>query len=113
MTIIVQCGVSYDSDLEQVEEVALDVAIGVRNDVEAAIDDFDPVVRFTTFGESNIDFVVVIQAEDRLGTFIVKHELIKRLRARFDREGIEINYPVRKLLVPKSEETDGSPQIPS
>ena len=109
MTVIVQCGVSYDSDLEQVEAVALEVAAGVRDDIEAAIEDFDPAVRFTTFGESNIDFVVVMQAEDRQGTFVVKHELIKRLRNRFDREGIEINYPVRKLLVPNPEDVLGSP----
>ena len=100
MSVIVECGVSYDSDLERVEEVALDVAGGVRDDIEVAIDEFDPVARFTAFGDSNIDFVVVMRAEDRLGTFVVKHELIKRLRARFGREGIEINYPVRKLLLP-------------
>ena len=51
--------------------------------------------------------------KDRLGTFIVKHELIKRLHTRFDREGIEINYPVRKLLVPRSDEIVGSSRIPS
>ena len=103
MSVIVECGVSYDSDLEKVEEVALEVASGVREDVDVAIDEFDPVVRFTAFGESNIDFIVLMQAEDRLGTFIVKHELIKRLRTRFDCEGIEINYPVRKLLAPQSQ----------
>ncbi len=103
MSVIVQCGVSYDSNLERVEQVALEVASGVREDIESAIEDFDPIVRFTTFGESNVEFVVVMQAEDRQGTFVVKHELIKRLRARFDRDGIEINYPVRKLLVPQSD----------
>lgn len=103
MTVIVECGVSYDSDLEQVERVALEVAAGVREEVDVAVDEFDPVVWFTTFGESNIDFLVIMQAEDRLGTFIVKHELIKRLRTRFDGEGIEINYPVRKLIGPEGE----------
>ena len=103
VTVIVQCGVSYDSDLEQVEKVALEVATSVRADVDAAIDDFDPAVWFTAFGESNIDFLVMMRAEDRPGTFVVRHELIKRLRARLAREGIEINYPVRKLLVPQSE----------
>ena len=106
VTVIVQCGVSYDSDLERVEQVALEVAAEVRDDVDAAIDDFEPATWFIAFGESNIDFMVLMQAEDRPGTFIVRHELIKRLRARLDREGIEINYPVRKLLVPQSEGSD-------
>ena len=98
VTIIVPCGVSYESNLEEVERVSLEVANGVRKEVEEAIDDFDPVVRFSDFGESNIDFNVIMQASDRLGSFVVKHELIKRLHLRFRQEGIEINYPVRRLV---------------
>ena len=98
MSVIVECGVSYESDLAEVERVALEVANGVKEDLDEAVDDFDPVVRFTTFGESNIDFVAVLRAEDRTASFAVKHELIKRLHDRFNADGIEINYPVRKLI---------------
>ena len=104
VTILVPCGVSYESDLEEVERVSLEVANGVRDDLEEADDDFDPVVRFSDFGESNIDFNVIMRANDRTGSFVVKHELIKRLHSRFGREGIEINYPVRKLVGQRSEE---------
>lgn len=107
VTILVPCGVSYQSDLEEVERVSLEVAKGVRDDLEEAVDDFDPLVRFSDFGESNIDFNVIMQANDRLGSFVVKHELIKRLHSRFGQEGIEINYPVRKLVGPPSEGMDG------
>ena len=107
VTILVPCGVSYESDLEKVERVSLEVANGVRDNLEEAIDDFDPVVRFSDFGESNIDFNVIMQARDRLGSFVVKHELIKRLHSRFREEGIEINYPVRRLVGPPSEGMDG------
>ena len=107
VTILVPCGVSYESDLEEVERVSLEVANGVRDDLEEAVDDFDPLVRFSDFGESNIDFNVIMQANNRLGSFVVKHELIKRLHSRFRREGIEINYPVRKLVSPSSEGMDG------
>lgn len=103
VTVMVPCGVSYESDLERVESVSLEVANGVRDDIEEAVDDFDPVVRFSDFGESNIDFNVIMQADDRLGSFVVKHELIKRLHSRFKEEGIEINYPVRKLVGQPSE----------
>ena len=107
VTILVPCGVSYESDLEKVERVSLEVANGVRDDLEEAVDDFDPVVRFSDFGESNIDFNVIMQANDRLGSFVVKHELIKRLHSRFRQEEIEINYPVRKLVSPPAEGVDG------
>ena len=107
MTLIVPCGVSYESDLEKVERVSLEVANGVRDDLEEAVDDFDPLVRFSDFGESNIEFNVIVQAIDRPGSFVVKHELIKRLRSRFREEGIVINYPVRKLVGSSSEGVDG------
>ena len=100
MTVFVACGVSYESDLKRVEEVVLEVAKGVREDVEEAVDDYEPLIYFTDFGDSNIDFVVLLQAEDRGGSFVVRHELIKRLHDRFNREGIEINYPVRRLVMP-------------
>ena len=106
MTVLVACGVSYESDLVRVEEVSLEVAAQVRDDLEEAVDEFDPVVRFTAFGDSNIDFVVVMQAQDRAASFAVRHETIKRLHTRFNEEGIEINYPVRRLVFP---ETDGVP----
>lgn len=98
MTVLVECGVSYGSDLERVESVSLEVANQVREEVDEAADDFEPVVRFNNFGESNIDFVIVMRAEDRVGSFVVRHEMMKRVHARFESEGIEINYPVRKLV---------------
>ena len=107
MTVLVQCGVSYDCDLEQVESVALEVANEVREEIDEAVVDFDPVVRFNNFGESNIDFVVVVRAEDRLGSFVVRHEMTKRLHSKFRREGIEINYPVRKLVASSPIPIDG------
>ncbi len=104
MTVLVACGVSYESDLVRVEEVALEVAAQVRDDLEEAVDEFDPIIRFTAFGDSNIDFVVVMQAADRAASFAVRHETIKRLHTRFNQEGIEINYPVRRLVFPEAEQ---------
>ena len=100
MTVMVSCGVSYDSDLRHVERVALEVAAGAREDLEEAQDEYEPLIYFTAFGDSNIDFLLLLQAGDRAASFVVRHELIKRLHERFNQEGIEINYPVRKLVTP-------------
>ena len=110
VTIMVPCGVSYQSDLDEVERVSLAVANDVRDALEEAVDDFEPLVRFSDFGESNIDFNVIMQASDRSGSFVVKNELIKGLHSRFREEGIEINYPVRKLtgLPSLSDRLDGA-----
>ena len=58
----------------------------------------------TAFGDSNIDFVVLMQAVDRAASFAVRHETIKRVHTRFNKEGIEINYPVRRLVFPEQEQ---------
>jgi len=96
--VVVNCGVSYSSDLAQVEEIALAVTREVIEELDETVKTFEPWFRYEEFGDSNINFWVWLQANDRLGSFRVKSELIKRLHARFTQEGIEINYPVRKLV---------------
>lgn len=96
--VIVNCGVSYSSDLTKVQTVAMDVAREVIEDLDEAKKDFKPWFGFEQFGDSNIDFWVWIQAQDRVASFRLKSELIRRLHARFEQEGITINYPVRRLV---------------
>ena len=93
----VESGVSYDSDLKQVEQVSLEVAREVIEEAEEANKDFEPIFRYSEFADSNINFRIIFRGVDRAGMFAIKHEIIKRLHARFIEEGIEINYPVRKL----------------
>ena len=105
LAVIVNAGVSYSSDLTHVESVALEVAREVIQDLDEAVKTFEPWFGYDEFGESNINFWVWLQATDRIGSFRVKSELIKRLHARFNQEGIEINYPVRKLIYSSFEGT--------
>ncbi len=99
MNIVVTCGVSYDSDLAEVERVGLEVAREVL-ELPEAVKEVDPWFGYDSFGDSNIGFWVFFQAKDRIGSFVLTNEFIKRLHARFRQEGIEINYPVRKLVYP-------------
>ncbi|MDD5037760.1 MAG: mechanosensitive ion channel family protein [Dehalococcoidales bacterium] len=92
---IVYAGVSYSSDLQHVEQVALAAAQEVINKFEEADKSFEPWFDYDEFGESNIIFWLWLQAKDRIASFKVKSELIKCLHARFAKEGITINYPVR------------------
>ena len=98
MNVIVNCGVSYDSNLKEVEEIVTKIANDLVKSSPYAIEEVDPFIGFSNFGDSNIDFFVFLQAKDRTESFILKSELIKRIHERFDQEGIEINYPVRKLI---------------
>ena len=104
VTGMVTCGVSYDSDLREVERICLEVAAEVLEESEDAIKDFEPRARFFEFADSNINFRIIFQGVDRVATFAMQHEIIMRLHARFNDEGIEINYPVRKLTTSPSDE---------
>ena len=102
MNVIVTGGVAYESNLVDVEKYALEEARTVIDESEKAIKGTEPSFGFSNFGDSNVDFYVFLQAIDRAGTFGLRSELIKRIHDRFNREGIEINYPVRKLILPEA-----------
>jgi small-conductance mechanosensitive channel len=98
INIMVTSGVAYDSDLQKVEDASLEVGRKLIDDSADAIKTTDAFFGFDSFGDSNIGFWVFLQARDRWGSFVLTNELIKRLQVRFQEEGIEINYPVRKLI---------------
>ena len=119
LAVIVNAGVSYSSDLTQVRSVALDVAHEVIDELDEAVKTFEPWFGYEEFGESNINFWIWMQAKDRVSSFHLKSEIIRRLHARFRKEGITINYPVRhltydrpddmpNLLRPSNPDTDNS-----
>jgi small-conductance mechanosensitive channel len=100
MGVLVMVGVSYSSDLAQVERVSLEVANEVIRSVPDADEKAGAYFGYDNFGDSNIDLWLWVQANDRIGSFVVKSELIKQLHQRFSQEGIEINYPMRHLIYP-------------
>ena len=109
MNVLVYCGVSYDSDLNVVENVVREASQTLVNESEYAVDG-DPWFGFDEFGDSNISFWVFVQAKDRLGSFYLTSDLVKVIHSRLTAEGIEINYPVRKLMF--STENGTGPEVP-
>ncbi len=97
--VVVQVGVSYDEDLPTVERVTIEVARSVQREVAGAVRDFEPVTRYHTFGDSSINFSVVMRGTEFASGFLMKHEFIKRLHARYRAEGITIPYPQRTVYV--------------
>lgn len=95
MSVVVPCGVSYGSDLAQVERVVVEEAREVQRTVEGAIATHEPFVRFHTFGDSSIDFSVILRVNVIGARFLAQSVLIQRLHRRFAAEGIEIPFPQR------------------
>jgi len=101
VSIYVEVGVHYESDLGQVERVVLEVGRELMHSFDGAVPDFEPLVRFHTFGDSSINMTVVLRAREFRETYRVKSEFVKRLHARFREEGITIPFPIRTLDLPE------------
>ncbi|MGH7151472.1 MAG: mechanosensitive ion channel family protein, partial [Planctomycetota bacterium] len=95
VAVPVPMGVAYGSDLEKVERVALEVAREVQEEVEGAVRGFEPGFGFNAFADSSILFAVVLRVRTFPGRGKVVHEFMKRVHARFEKEGIEIPFPQR------------------
>ena len=97
MAVLVEVGVAYGSDLERVEQVTIEVGREVMREVEGGVSEFEPFIRYHTFGDSSIGFTVILRTKEFTGQYLVKHEFIKRLHKRYRAEGIEIPFPIRTL----------------
>jgi small-conductance mechanosensitive channel len=97
--VTLEVGVSYDSDLNHVEAVALEVASQVLDEVDGGVPGEDPIVRYHTFGDSSVNFDVRMMVREFESQGPVRHEFIKRLHARFGEEGIEIPFPIRTVMM--------------
>jgi len=96
MSLVIPCGVAYESDLAKVEKVTVDVAKKIQKNTEGAIPDFEPFIRYNEFGDSNINFSVILRMETYVNKYLIKHEFIKALKKRYDKEKIDISWPVQK-----------------
>lgn len=116
-SVLVQIGVAYGSDLSKVERVTCEVAKTVLQGVQGGDSEFEPFIRYHTFGDSSINFTVILRVKEFTDRYLVTHEFIKMVKARFDAEGIEIPFPQRVLHgyiagAPPRADPTGAPGIP-
>ena len=111
VNVYLTCGVAYESDLQQVETISKQVLDAVLHTHPGAVPEYGAYVGYESFGDSNIDLWLFIQAQDRLSSFEVQSEIIKQLHTRFNADGIVINYPVRTLRF--ADDTPPPPQMPA
>lgn len=110
IVLVVPIGVSYDSDLEHVEKVTVEVARKLQTKIDGYAPKYDsegvdrnplaPVVRFQAFNDSSIDFNAVLHVQTFTNQYLLKHEFIKAITKRYREEGINIPFPIRTLDLP-------------
>lgn len=103
MTIPVEVGVAYDSDLVNVERITLEVARETVRIVTGGVSESEPTLRFNRFAESSITFSVALHVRTFVDQYLLRHEFIKRLHERFRKEGIIIPFPARTIYMKPEE----------
>ena len=116
IVLIVPIGVAYDSDLEHVESVTVEVARELQKKIDGYEPEFDengvdrsplaPVVRYQAFNDSSIDFNAVMHVRSFTNQYLLKHEFIKAITKRYREEGINIPFPIRTLDLPDDKKID-------
>ncbi len=99
--------ISYDSDIDKAIEIICDEAMNhplvIDNRSEADIEQGIPkvMVRVVALAESSVDIKAYVWAESNDNAFTAMCDLLKSVKQRFDREGIEIPFPYRTIVIKK------------
>ncbi|MFC1541403.1 mechanosensitive ion channel family protein [Candidatus Latescibacterota bacterium] len=94
----VKIGVSYGSDVDLVRDTLLDVG---KSHPEV-LKDPEPIALFYEFGESSLDFDLLVWIKKPLRQFIIKSDLNYAIVHAFREKGIEIPFPQRDLHIRSS-----------
>jgi len=93
----VPVNVSYDSNLDEVERITVEVAQAVMQTVSGGVPEFQPFIRYQSFEDFSIHLIVFLRVNEFFDQRLVKHEFIKQLHKRYQTEEIEIPFPTRNV----------------
>lgn len=104
MAFSLPVSVAYGTDPRRVEKILVEEAQQAASDgVEGLLTQPEPNVRLIPgFGASSLDFSLNVQVRQFTDQFLVQSELRKRILDRFQKEGIEMPFPTRSLVLDKS-----------
>ncbi len=99
--VAVNVGVAYGSDIERVKDILHEVL----NEQDNVIDEegFKPVVRFSDFADSSLEFNLWFWIDDYLEQWTVTSEIRNRIDQEFREAEVTIPFPQRTVWM-KSEE---------
>lgn len=100
-------GVSYDTDIDKAIEIIREEAqkhpLCIDNRTKEQIANNDPVVivRLIALGDFAINLKAYVWTTCTDNAFLLNCDLLKSVKARFDKEGIEIPFPYRTIVYKK------------
>lgn len=105
MLVIVSLSISYESDVDRAREVMLDEA---RHHPDCQPLGNLPITHVMEYQDSGVLLRLLSAARDQSTAFQVEKDLLYSIRKRFAKEGIQLPYPTRRVLLERAEPvTDG------
>lgn len=107
---LIEVGVSYDTKLDHAIRVLREevmkhpLLVDNRSDEDKAEGVPQVVIRTMAFGESSIHLRAYAWAASAMNAFVLKTDLVKAIKDRFDQEGIEIPFPYRTIVMKERKE---------
>src|SRR6201991_2808791 len=92
--IAIPVGVGYDSDIQLVTQTLLDAA----KDVSNALTDPPPTAQFLKFGESSLDFRLLVWTKQPRRHVQIRSDINYRIAQLFRERDIKIPYPTQEFL---------------
>lgn len=89
-TISIPLTITYDNDLQRVEDVTLGVARHILDHSEYGVTGFEPLVRYDQMGEYGISFKVVLRIRNIVDEAVLKHQFIKSIYTTYKKEHIQL-----------------------
>jgi len=99
LDISVPFNISYNSDLDKVEKVTLEVAKTVIGEMN--LHQSSCTFRVKELSDFAIKCSLSVTAHEFSQQYIMRHNIIKRLHKRFKEEGIEIPFPAQNVYIKK------------
>jgi len=97
MIVIIEIGVTLDSNLTLVEKITLDIAKEVMQNVPGGVPDYEPVLYYHSFAESNINLRINVQIQELDNQYLIKHEFIKKLNTCFKDNNINMPLSIKTV----------------
>ena len=88
----IKLSVAYRTDITKMRQILQDVA----RDNPHSLDEPEPLILFTNFGESGLEFLFGVWFA-RADFLTLRNSIMQQIKDRFDAEGIEIPFPHRTL----------------
>ncbi|HIE34008.1 MAG TPA: mechanosensitive ion channel family protein [Candidatus Altiarchaeales archaeon] len=90
-------GVAYGTDPDKVKRIIIDVT----KRIDEVMKDPKPVVYFTEFGESSLNFLLIFWVPDFRKKLVAVDKINSEINKEFEKTGIEIPFPCRTIYMRK------------